>query len=113
MGRKAAIWYADDGTPFNDEASMLLHEMAILDAKEIDLFLASSEFSGKRKTEYRKLLINWQQYMRKQYPVATDNIPEEHVPSTKQPAWKPAGYAFKDELPFEDDIDPFANATSI
>jgi hypothetical protein len=94
---------------------MTLHELSLVDGKEIDLFLASREVSVKRRSEYRKILVAWQQYMRKQYPdakVAPVEL-EPFIEPAPPKGWKPANYAFEDEgLPMEDD-DPFAGAVSI
>ena len=46
---------------------MLLHEMTLLDEKEIDYFVTHViETSVKRASEYKKLLITWQKHVRSQ-----------------------------------------------
>jgi hypothetical protein len=66
MGVSALRWIADDGVEFNSKREMLLHEMTLLDVKEIDIWLLQQEVSTKRMNEYRKLLRAWQQHIRTQ-----------------------------------------------
>ena len=70
MGVAIQRWVADDGTEFNTEQEMILHELSILDAKEIDVFLQHVVDTRPRKlNEYRKLLVSWQAYLQSQkYP---------------------------------------------
>lgn len=67
MGRAVERWIADDGTEFDNKRDMLLHEMTVLDEKEIDYFVNHViETSVKRASEYKKLLITWQKHVRSQ-----------------------------------------------
>lgn len=67
MGRAVERWIADDGTEFDNKRDMLLHEMTLLDEKEIDYFVTHViETSVKRASEYKKLLITWQKHVRSQ-----------------------------------------------
>ena len=107
MGHQVSKWIADDGTEFNEKKLMLLHEMALIDGKEIALFLAKQNISSRRMTEYTKLLVSWQKYMR-EYSVT--NVVDENDPPVESKDWKPVDYAFSDEA-IEEDI--FAGATHI
>lgn len=67
MGRAVERWVADDGTEFDSKREMLIHEMTILDEKEIDFFVSNIiETSAKRASEYKKLLMTWQKHIRGQ-----------------------------------------------
>jgi hypothetical protein len=77
MGQAVQRWVADDGTEFDTQKDMIIHEMTILDEKEIDLFLANIETSVKRISEYRKLLITWQKYIRGQSFREPEAAPEQ------------------------------------
>ena len=66
MGHRADIWIADDGTPFDNQKDMIFHELSILDAKQIEIFLEHFECSDRRKKEYRKVLIDWQAFSREE-----------------------------------------------
>ena len=76
MGRAIQRWVAEDGTEFDDERSMVLYELSILDASEIEIFLKDVIEASPRKTiEYRKILKRWQAYLQKQqYPVSNDDV---------------------------------------
>jgi hypothetical protein len=64
MGKCESRWIAEDGTEFKVEQDMLLHELSIIDAKEIDLFLMAQNVPLRRLNEYKKLLKAWQAYIR-------------------------------------------------
>lgn len=66
MGRKVEKWVADDGTEFLDERSMRMHELAALDGKLIDVFLEDQEVHSKKRPEYRRILVAWQEFFRGQ-----------------------------------------------
>jgi hypothetical protein len=67
MGKAVERWVADDGTEFDSKKDMLIHELTLLDEKEIDVFLtAFVSPTSKRTTEYKKLLIQWQKHIRAQ-----------------------------------------------
>jgi hypothetical protein len=67
MGKAVERWIADDGTEFDNKRDMLLHEMTVLDEKEIDYFVSHViDTSVKRASEYKKLLITWQKHVRSQ-----------------------------------------------
>ena len=74
MGKAVQRWVADDGTEFETEREMILHEMTLLDVKEIDIWLQQQEVSTKRMNEYRKLLGSWQQHIRSQELSAFDPV---------------------------------------
>lgn len=79
MGKAVQRWIADDGTEFESEREMILHELTLLDIKEIDLWLQQQEVSPKRLNEYRKLLRSWQQHIRNQ-ELNTFNSVQTHDP---------------------------------
>lgn len=64
MGKKVSRWIADDGTEFNDQVFMIQHELAVLDEKEIDIFLANTEKTPRQQQIYKKILVEWQKHMR-------------------------------------------------
>lgn len=67
MGKAIERWVADDGTEFATKKEMLIHELTMLDEKEIDVFLATAVNANSRRTsEYKKLLIQWQKHLRAQ-----------------------------------------------
>ena len=67
MGRAVERWVADDGSEFDSKRDMLVHEMTILDEKEIDYFVTTViDTSVKRASEYKKLLMAWQKHIRTQ-----------------------------------------------
>lgn len=67
MGRAVEKWIADDGSEFGNKRDMIVHEMTILDEKEIDYFVTSIiQTSVKRTSEYKKLLMSWQKHVRTQ-----------------------------------------------
>ena len=67
MGKVVERWVADDGTEFDNQKDMLIHELTVLDEKEIDVFLSSFVSpTSKRTSEYKKLLIQWQKHIRGQ-----------------------------------------------
>lgn len=76
MGRAVERWVADDGTEFDNKKDMLVHELTVLDEKEIDAFLAHTVSpTSKRVTEYKKMLIQWQKYLRAQEMNITEALP--------------------------------------
>lgn len=109
MGKQVSKWVADDGQEFDNQKDMLLYEMAVVDAKEIDLFLEAQEVSQRRVTEYKKLLVAWQKHMQEDYYIA-DKV-KESIPDNIKAGWLPDNYAFESEMVTEDD--PFAKATQI
>lgn len=66
MGTSVVKWVADDGTAFDTEEEMLVHELALVDSKEIDIFLSMQDVTPRRIAEYKKLLTSWQSHMREQ-----------------------------------------------
>lgn len=66
MGASVIKWIADDGTPFDTQKEMIVYELALLDSKDIDLFLEIQKTSPKKFPEYKKLLVAWQTHMRTQ-----------------------------------------------
>lgn len=94
MGRSALIWFADDGEEFKTQKDMLLHELLILDNKEIEAFLETElDVKERKRGEYKKVLVAWQTYVRstQKIPLDVDNKPsleelynvqtvEEHKP---------------------------------
>ena len=107
MGKQVKKWIADDETMFDDERSMVLHELKLIDQKEIDLFLINKEVSVKRKAEYTKLLREWQEHKRElqelpkniETPVDEIGLQDERLAAFMQQQeelgkeWVPAGGA--------------------
>lgn len=79
MVRTESRYIASDGTEFKDKREAILHDLAILDEREIDIFLSQSEYTVKRVTEYRKLLYTWQKYVRSQALEAQNHEQEESM----------------------------------
>lgn len=77
MGNPVTKWISDDGLSFEDECSMLLHELSLLDAKEIDLFV--KQFKDRKQKEYAAVLNLWQKYQRSHQntlsPVKQTSVP--------------------------------------
>lgn len=122
MGKKVDRWIADDGTEFQDQKSMLLYEMAQVDAKEIEVFLREkfSERGSRRNSEYKKLLIEWQAYMRENSPQMTiQSVTVSEPVSFDQEVqeWVPSGGYILDSLPELDENEEiersFKKATKI
>lgn len=67
MGGPVTKWISDDGVPFEDEQSMILHELALIDAKEIELFV--QQYKERKRREYASVLSDWQKYQRQNQPL--------------------------------------------
>lgn len=109
MGKMVPRWIADDGQEFVERRDMLLHELSLIDAKEIELFVRDKQ--PRKQAEYRTLLKEWQLYQRTQQldeQVSPSEVPEDnHVPMvgiTEYP------FNLDDD---DDDDHSFANATLI
>jgi len=105
MGKKVDRWIADDGQEFAEQRDMLLHELSLVDAKEIDLFIRDK--FPRKQAEYKNLLKEWQVYQRtrqlEEVPMPQPFVSEENV----APMVGIAEYPFN----LDDDDDPFANAS--
>jgi hypothetical protein len=66
MGASVVKWVSDDGQSFDTREDMIIHELTLVDAKEIDIFLAINQTAPRKVPEYKKLLVLWQTHMRKQ-----------------------------------------------
>lgn len=73
MGRQVTKWVSEDGQEFVDERSMLLHELELVDAKEIELFI--QKYPEKKGKEYSKVLLDWQKYQRENQPLFVPETP--------------------------------------
>lgn len=113
MGKMVSRWIANDGQEFVEQRDMLLHELSLIDAKEIELFVRDKP--PRKQAEYGTLLKEWQLYQRTQQldemtPV-NGILEDNHVPMLGIPE-----NPFREDLdPFVDleNDDPFANATLI
>lgn len=62
MGKPVTKWVSDDGASFEDERSMILHELSLVDCKEIELFV--KQYKERKQKEYASVLMDWQKYQR-------------------------------------------------
>lgn len=112
MGRRVDKWIADDGSEHDSQRGMVLHELALVDAREIDAFLRDDTGKlPKRHREYTRLLTEWQEYMRAN-DTAAEPMPETVQPVTDK-AWAPDHYAFASEAVDKSEEDPFAGAVAL
>lgn len=101
MGNPVTKWISDDGLSFDDERSMLLHELALVDAKEIDLFV--KQYKERKQKEYAVVLLDWQRYQRSIQNIALAPKPVidakdlfSSIPQGKS-NFKPEDYSLEDE----------------
>jgi len=64
MGSPVTKWKAVDGAEFDTQKEMLLHELSLNEVAEIDVFLDNKYENSRRKTEYRRVLTQFAEYMR-------------------------------------------------
>jgi len=98
MGSPVTKWKAIDGAEFGTQKDMLLHELSLNEATEIDIFLSTQYASSRRKAEYKRVLAQFAEYMRDaRYTDLRQETasPLESLPLTEPPAsiveWVPEG----------------------
>lgn len=65
MGKQVSKWLSDDGIEFDTKKEMLLHELSLLDEKEINIFIEDIyDCPSRQKKSYKKSIIAWQKYQR-------------------------------------------------
>lgn len=64
MGKMVSKWIANDGEEFLSEQDMILHELEEIDKEEISVFVDNLKPSARKASEYKKLLAQWQRYLR-------------------------------------------------
>lgn len=64
MGSPVTKWKAVDGAEFDTQKDMLLHELGLNEAAEIAVFLDTQYTSSRRKSEYKRVLAQFAEYMR-------------------------------------------------
>jgi hypothetical protein len=64
MGSPVTKWKAVDGAEFDTQKDMLLHELGLNEAAEIAVFLDTQYAGSRRKSEYKRVLAQFAEYMR-------------------------------------------------
>ena len=64
MGSRVTKWMAVDGAEFDTQKDMLLHELGLNEAAEIAVFLDTQYAGSRRKSEYKRVLAQFAEYMR-------------------------------------------------
>jgi hypothetical protein len=81
MGRRIERWIADDGVEFSTQQEMILHELDLIDAREIELFLdGMDKLAPRRRVEYAKVLVAWQQFKNRQATESVVGTDQESIP---------------------------------
>ena len=127
MGSPVTKWRAVDGAEFDSQKDMLLHELSLNEAAEIDVFLSSKYESSRRKTEYRRVLTQFAEYMRdsrymQEHPAflvapgSLENVDVE-LPTASVIEWAPeGGYLLQEGSVYDDSAEierSFKKATKL
>jgi hypothetical protein len=93
---------------------MQLRDLQILDEKEIDVWVQTLESSDRRRTEYARVIKQWQMYVREQELAAYEAAREQEVTRgiPAPAAAPPEPPSAPTEAPWTDDPD-FAGAKLI
>lgn len=113
MGSPVTKWKAVDGAEFDTQKDMLLHELSLNEAAEIDVFLNSKYENSRRKAEYKRVLTQFAEYMRdSRYVAPQQSVEIESIMPRGGPVsaltaqvveWAPeGGYKLQEGAVFDD-----------
>lgn len=58
--KEQRVYETEDGQRFDTEAEALQHEHKLAVESEVRQWLASQEYNARRKTEYERVILDWE-----------------------------------------------------